>query len=86
MKAHGLPVNSRSATREPQFSNPGPEAPGYFRGAPPRAPLQATPKRYRAGYNRILEILKMTRFGINAALKKGNPRWNGGRNQNKQTK
>jgi hypothetical protein len=42
--------------------------------------------RLRADYNPILEILKITRFGINAALKEGNPRWNGGRNQNKQTK
>jgi len=35
----------------------------------------------QAGYSLILEILKSTRFGINAALKEGNPRWNGGRNQ-----
>jgi len=49
-------------------SNPGPEAPGYFRRAPPGAALQATSKD-TAGFNPILEILKNDRFGINAALR-----------------
>ena len=52
------------------------------------APFRGDPagdaKKIPAGYRPILEILKFTRFGINAALKEGNPRWNGGRNQNKQ--
>jgi len=78
--------NRRSATRDFGSGRSGPDAPGYFRYAPCGAAPQATLKRFQAGSTRFLEILKINRFGINAALKKGNPRWNGGRNQNKQTK
>ena len=50
------------------------------------SPICATGEVWVYSCNRVLEIRKITRFGINAALKEGNPRWNGGRNQTKPTK
>jgi len=59
-----------------------PEKPAHnpSRVAPFVGKVSAFLRRKLTGYNP-----DMNGLGINAALYKGNPRWNGGRNKNKQT-